>query len=488
MFNLLIFGGTTEGRLLAEFCVRHQICAWISVTSSYGKTLLPKSPYLKVNACAMGEEQIAAFLRKNEIKLVIDGTHPYALQATEQIRRACEMAEIPYHRCLREEGTVSEEDVIRVSSAQEAVAFLEQTEGNILLTTGSKELSCFCAHSDLKTRIYARVLPSAKMVERCEALELSGSHLFCMQGPFSEEMNTALIHHVKAAYLVTKEAGTAGGFEEKVSAARECGCKVVLISRREEQDGKSLHQVYLDLLDYAGQEAAGSGSSVNKKVFSGLRVTLAGIGPGAERLMTGEVINAIRESDVLLGAPRVLEAAKAVAGEKYPEMISEYLPERVEAWMKERLSRDKGRTEQVVILFSGDTGFYSGTKKIEELLSRLGITFHVLPGVSSVSYMAAKLGVSWEGVALCTAHGREFDAASALRSGMRKIFLLLGGENAAGKLCESLYQNGLGDVRAAVGENLSYEEERLVAGTAESLRTEQFGTLCLMFLENEGER
>lgn len=60
-----------------------------------------------------------------------------------------------------------------------------------------------------------------------------------MQGPFSEEMNRALIHQTKAEYLVTKDTGREGGFPEKEAAAASCGCQLVIIGRPLEEEGIS---------------------------------------------------------------------------------------------------------------------------------------------------------------------------------------------------------------------------------------------------------
>ncbi|MGN0986481.1 MAG: precorrin-6A/cobalt-precorrin-6A reductase, partial [Otoolea sp.] len=87
--TILIFGGTTEGRLLAEFCENERIPVWVSVVSRYGEELLPESSYVRVHQGAMNAAEIVQFLKKQGITLVVDATHPYAVQASEQIGAAC---------------------------------------------------------------------------------------------------------------------------------------------------------------------------------------------------------------------------------------------------------------------------------------------------------------------------------------------------------------------------------------------------------------
>ena len=98
---------------------------------------------------------------------------------------------------------------------------MEGTEGNVLLTTGSKELKVFTEIPSYRDRLYARVLSLPSVVETCSEYGFEGKHLIAMQGPFSREMNEAMLRQYQCSYLVTKDSGKAGGFEEKIQAA-EC--------------------------------------------------------------------------------------------------------------------------------------------------------------------------------------------------------------------------------------------------------------------------
>lgn len=371
------------------------------------------------------------------------------------------------------------EQVICVPSVEAAVSFLEKRTGNVLLTTGSNELAAFAGMTGFRERGYVRVLPSLEAITKCEALGIEKSHLICMQGPFSEEMNIALIHQTGAAYLVTKETGAAGGFEEKMGAAAKCSIPVVVVTQRPEQDGLSTGEVCLVLCRYAGKVGG-------EHSFCNFTVALTGIGPGDISQMTEAARQAILESDVLFGAPRILNSVKPLIKGKEIRLIPKYLPNDVEEWLYG--GRHNNRyLQKAAILFSGDTGFYSGGKKMAEMLKVKGIPFRVLPGISSVAYFAARLGTSWEDAALYTAHGREFDPIPALKGGEHKLFLLLGGEDGAGKLCRRLCESGLGSVSVSVGENLSYRNERIVTGTALKLAGTFFKPLCLVLLEIKEE-
>ncbi len=154
--KVLIFAGTIEGRLMAEYLARHGVETYASVATSYGGTLFGHYDMLHVSTGRMNEEQMSAFVLEVEPEMILDATHPYATEVTENIRKTCEKTKRPYMRLIREGGRSS--NAAYVSSVEEAVQFLEGTKGNVLVTTGSKELAAFTKLTDYKERVFARVL------------------------------------------------------------------------------------------------------------------------------------------------------------------------------------------------------------------------------------------------------------------------------------------------------------------------------------------
>ncbi len=226
----VIFAGTSEGRTLCEQLSRAGQKATVCVATEYGRAVLPEMPGITVHTGRMTAEQMTDFLRNTE--LVVDATHPYAVEVSRNIRQACTAAQCRYIRLLRPKTRA--EGAVRVSSAAEAAAFLVGTEGAVLLTVGSKELHEFTAVPDYTERLWPRVLPAAASMEICRDLGFPAAHIIMMQGPFSEELNIALLHTSGAKWLVTKDTGAAGGLPEKLAAAEKCGCRVVLIDRPQE--------------------------------------------------------------------------------------------------------------------------------------------------------------------------------------------------------------------------------------------------------------
>lgn len=524
MCKIWIFGGTTEGRLLAEYCSREKIEAWVSVASEYGEELLQEelmesgnagnqdlnhntclakknlktvqaSSVIKVLRGRMDRYQMEEFIRNQGIHLVIDATHPHARLVSEEIQEACGRTGVRLERCLRAEGEQKKaRDWVEVDSIQEAVSFLSSVSGVIFATTGSKELEALCQIPDYQKRVYARVLPTSNVLKKCEKLGITGSHLIAMQGPFSTEMNTLFLRQTKAEWLLTKDSGRAGGFQEKVEAARENGTRVVVI-RRPEEDGISLEEA-MEVLKKADEGNVGELKT---------HLILAGIGMGQPSQMTGEVLRAIRESDALIGAGRMLESAEralqndlliskegkaenrqesAAAVEKETKCYKAYLPDDVI-----QIVSKHPEWKQAVILYSGDTGFFSGASRMAERLREAGYPFTVYPGTSCVSYLSARLGTHWEDAAIYSAHGRELSVDRVMKrlcdpeEPAKRAFILMGGKNGAGQFCERLTQAGYGNVQVTVGENLSYPEEQIRSGTAEEMKKLEFADLSLMLLE-----
>ncbi len=240
--SLCIFAGTTEGRALAEALRGAPVRLTLCTATEYGGQLLDPAPGQTVRTGRLDEQAMEQLFRENDFSLVIDATHPYAAQVTEQLTQACRACGVEYLRLARAESALPSEAVF-VPDAAAAAEFLAKQEGNILLTTGSKELKTFARMPDFSARVYARVLPVCASLAACGEAGLPPAHRIAMQGPFSEEMNLATLHAVSARYLVTKDGGTPGGFETKVSAARRAGAVLVVIGRPPQPEGHSLSEV-----------------------------------------------------------------------------------------------------------------------------------------------------------------------------------------------------------------------------------------------------
>ncbi len=250
MFSVLIFGGTTEGRELAEFCAAKSIPAYVSVTTGYGAALLNGADVLTGK---MDEGEMLDFIGKRRIGLVIDATHPYAAEATENIARACAKAGLSPIRVIREKSDTAGRGIY-FTDADGAAEYLNTVSGPALITTGAKELDSFLRVKDYRRRLAVRVLPVDDAVRRCIGLGFDPERIVSARGPFSVEENLEQLRRFDARYLVTKDGGRVGGFEEKLKAAEICGA-IPLIIRRPEETGLSLGEVKEILIkQYGGRD------------------------------------------------------------------------------------------------------------------------------------------------------------------------------------------------------------------------------------------
>lgn len=235
--DVLLFGGTTEGRELALWLAGEGWRVTLCVATEYGARLVPEAPGITVSARRLDRGEMEALMASRPFLCAVDATHPYAVEVTQNIRAAAEARGLPYKRLLR--GAGGEEGCLRAGDMAQAARRLEGLPGNVLLTTGSKELEPFAAPG-LAERCYPRVLPTAESLERCLALGFPPAHVICMQGPFSRELNAALIRQFGIRVLVTKDSGGYGGFREKAQAAAETGCALLVVERPQNESGLDL--------------------------------------------------------------------------------------------------------------------------------------------------------------------------------------------------------------------------------------------------------
>ncbi len=457
--KILLFAGTTEGRELAEYLVERKVKVHACVATPYGESLLPKNRLLSISHQRLDECQMRELIKEFAPRYVVDATHPFAKEVTENIKRACIEVKAPYIRLLREAGQAGES--VCVEDVEAAVEYLEGTSGNILVTTGSKELENYTRLTDYQERIFARVLSVGDVAVKCEELGIRGRHLICMQGPFSVEMNLAMLREYKISYLVTKESGIAGGYPEKCEAAAMAGVGLVVIGRPRQEAGMSLEEVIKFLKNEINLQDK-------------WKVSLVGIGMGTAETLRAVGKEACKKARLLIGAKRMLETA-----DQRQHTYASYQPEEIVNYIKEH-----PEYENVAVLLSGDAGFYSGASRLlKRLEAEPQIEARVIPGISSVAYFCARLGVSWEDAALRSLHGRQDNILAAVRE-HEKTVILAGSAQSVRSLCRKLAEYGYGSLKVCVGADLSYDTEKIIEGTAESLQEYQGADLAVIYVEN----
>lgn len=237
--KLVIFSGTSEGHALCRFVSACGGNADVYVATDYGAAVMEPMHGIAVHEGRLDADAMAAVLDVNT--LLVDATHPYAAVVSDNLRAACTQTGAQYERLLRPQ--LDSEGVVMVPDTAAAVRWLNVHPGRALLTVGSKELLVYTGVRGWRERLVARVLPSVSVLEQCASFGFAGAQVIAMQGPFSHELNAAMLRQTRADILVTKDTGKAGGFAEKLSAAREVGATVLVIARPREEQGKTLSEM-----------------------------------------------------------------------------------------------------------------------------------------------------------------------------------------------------------------------------------------------------
>ena len=478
MKEMLIFAGTTEGRKLSERLAISGIAHTICVATEYGEIVLKEHPLAKVHRGRMTQEEIREFIWNKKFAAVVDATHPYADIITENIKTAMKEMDIPYLRLKRETGARMEyEKSVYFKSNKDCAQALAGVEGNILLTSGSKELSKYCILENIKKRLYVRVLPGIESLTLCKEQGILGKQIIAMQGPFTTELNLAIMNQYKISCLVTKESGRSGGYQEKLEAAKKASIPLFVVGNPEKDEGYSFGEVCQELEIVCKQEI---------KQNDKLEIILAGVGMGSRNSLTKEVRDAIEVADILLGAERMLAQYK-------PRMDKRpyYQAEQIIPYLKEVQEKEFSmNTVRVVILFSGDSGFYSGCQSLYKSLleeveaGRLKATLRIMPGISSIASLASCIGESYQDAVICSMHGKTLLNLIRKIQSEEKIFLLMSGVKDVNKLGKFLVQAGMYGCEIVTGYQLSYPEQQIRKLTPEECCEVKEEGLYTCFIKN----
>ena len=516
MAKVLIYSGTTEGRMLAQQLAQAGIECDVHVATEYGQIVMPQLDRVNVHVGRLDDNEMYEAAR-NGYAAVVDATHPFATEVSANIRKSLETLDVPYIRLARKMDIVTDTaqeneggntgnrnsgngHVRYFADYESCAAALESTDGNILLTTGSKELGIFCNDGKLCERLYVRVLPGQDNIALCEAAGIRGKQIIAMQGPFSTEMNTALINQFSIKYIVTKASGEHSGFAEKLEAARNCGIEAFVIGMQAEDKGLSYDEVLKRILRIC-----------NAKIKSDetVRISLIGIGVSG-RTLTGDAQEALNNAGLVFGAGRMLDSASAYIGRGaacYPYYMAKDIIPVIKRYENDTAGMltaggDMSGSLNAAVLFSGDTGFYSGAAKLKEALEAEGYTrVTIYPGISSVSYLAAATGNAWQNAKLLSIHGMSDKrrAEALVKDAVRcneRTFVLVSGRNDVQRVsawvsdikagCSGDYV--MGSIRIIAGYNLGYDDEKITEPATSGDIAEQNGLYTLLILNDRPER
>ena len=228
---ILVLGGTSDSTRICSLLNEMNKEYIASVTTQYGADLANKVAK-NVVIKRMDIEYMTNFMKENKIDLVIDSTHPYAVEVSKNAIEVTDILDINYIRYERKSllEELEYDKVIKVKNTEEAYKKANEIGQNIFLGTGSKTIKEYADNLKNK-KIVARVLPTSEVIKMCEDAGLNADNIIAMKGPFSEAINEETYKHYNIDLVITKESGIEGGFLEKVNAAKNLGIPVIVITR-----------------------------------------------------------------------------------------------------------------------------------------------------------------------------------------------------------------------------------------------------------------
>lgn len=247
---ILVLSGTRDGRAIINRLVKENHRVIGTTATEYGGELIDSHRNLLVISKPLDRHKMEEVIEKNKVRLIIDATHPYAKEVSKNAIESSKKMAISYIRYEREQG--SYKNIIKTPSFHGAVEILREKGGNILLTIGSNNLAEFSQGLDIE-RLFIRVLPIPSVMKRCEELGFLPKQIIAIQGPFSKELNSAILKDYDIKLMVTKDSGDIGGTREKIEAAQEKGVEVIMVERPRVEYGKVFSDIK-KLIDYVNRE------------------------------------------------------------------------------------------------------------------------------------------------------------------------------------------------------------------------------------------
>ncbi len=242
---ILLLGGTKDSRDLTRRLIESNFPVTVSVTSQYGSELIEDN--VLINKTPLDKDGLTKYIDEHRISFIADASHPYAAKVSANAMDVAAKLGIPYVRYERPSIVLPDyEQLYQTCDYAEAAKVASTLGKTIFLTTGSRHLAIFKKSTFLKNhRIIARVLPEPTVVSECINLGFQPCDIVALQGPFTHDLNTALFKAYNADVIITKNSGTIGGTDAKISAAIALHIPILIINR----PSLSYHTLFTSLDD-----------------------------------------------------------------------------------------------------------------------------------------------------------------------------------------------------------------------------------------------
>lgn len=231
MIGLIL--GTSEGRNILKGLNKYTENLFVFTATTYGGNIYEDYNYKKISTVPLSKEELLNIIKENNINVLVDATHPYAVNITKNTMDICKQLDIKYLRYDRPsciDKFKGFKNVIVVDNYSDLEKKLKNIQGNILNTTGSRNLDKIL-NWKINNRIIHRVLPSLKVMQQCFDMGIKLEDLIAIKGPINEELNCGFIKQFHAKAMILKDSGLEGGTLEKIKSCIKCNIYAFVIKR-----------------------------------------------------------------------------------------------------------------------------------------------------------------------------------------------------------------------------------------------------------------
>ncbi len=227
---ILILGGTKETHDLCNYLISENMDFYLSVATDYAIEIF-KEYDKQMIVGKLDKKEMADFCKKHKIDLIADITHPYAFMVSQNAIDVTEELGIRYLRYERQRASSDyDKNIHYVENHKEAIELAITLSDKIFLTVGSNNANIYAPYNK-DADIFIRILPKSELIKKCEDLGFKNSNIIAMQGPFSKDLNKAMLASTGAKVLITKESGNLGGFIDKLEACIELNLTLIVVQR-----------------------------------------------------------------------------------------------------------------------------------------------------------------------------------------------------------------------------------------------------------------
>ncbi len=452
MIKLIIFTATEDGAELVKRCSkdsRFMTDVFILGTNQFkirsaSNTMLFSDEFDPVS--------VAARIASVRPDFVIDAS-PEDSEISKDIKLISKTSRVRYVRMIGSE-LKPEHSCIYADNAKHAVRIVNRNKGNVLLTTGTSELPVYSDISAMEQRAFIRLMPDEKAISAAVAVGFSRDNIAVDSPPYTLDSVSELIRKFNIKYLITSENAQDILIKEEACLVNNATLVVV---KNAEEDGLTVEAVWSLITE----------SAVKRNI------TIVGVGPGGSDYLCVGGAKAIEKCELLVGEERAIRSLELTGKE-------------VKVFSSAREAYEQicsGEATDICVAFNGDITLCDEAKELRELLEELDVEVRCIQGVSSVSYLASRLNISWDGIKVAGSSLSVEDMVTAA-SENRQLFILPEDGRILNDFFKSLVRNGLEKLRICVGSNLTYDDEKIVSGYPEELIKVKFPTLSTVYIEN----